>query len=114
MSAKKFPEERRILITQMKRFDYGKEMIARALTPISFVIAVFTLLKVYNISFTLMQIAAVSAVGIFVMFLIGFVWDKLGMIEEEIEYGNERNRFVKVLLKKTWLKKLKKSKIVDD
>ena len=110
--SKKFPEERRVLITQLKRFDYVKEQVNRIIAPISFVLAVFTLLKVYGVSFTTMQITLAALLTIIAILVVGIVWDKLGMIEEEIEYANERNRFVKAMLKKSWLKKLKKSKIV--
>ena len=108
---KKFPEERRFLITQLKRFDFGKEQVNRILAPISFVIAAFTLLKVYEISFTVHQIFIASAIAVGIMFVIGLAWDKLGMIEEEIEYINERNRFVRVMLKKNWIRKLSKATI---
>jgi len=108
---KKFPEERRFLITQLKRFDFGKEQVNRILAPISFVIAAFTLLKVYEISFTVHQIFIASAIAVGIMFVIGLAWDKLGMIEEEIEYNNEHNRFVKAMLKNSWKKKLDRAKI---
>lgn len=110
---KKFAEERRLLITQLKRFDYGKEQVNRLIAPVSFVLVVFTLLKVYGISFTTAQMGFAALLTIVAIFFAGIIWDKLGMIEEEIEYTNERNRFVKAMLKKAWLKKLKKSKIVD-
>ena len=77
---KKFPEERRWLITQLKRFDFGKEQVNRILAPISFVIAAFTLLKVYEISFTANQIFVASAIAVGIMFVIGLAWDKLGLI----------------------------------
>ncbi len=109
---RKFPEERKQLITQLKRFDYGHELAHRLLAPVSFIIAVFTLLKVYEISFTAAQILGASLVAVLLMFAAGFAWDKLGMIEEEIEYSNERNRFVKALLRKAWLKKLDGARIV--
>jgi signal transduction histidine kinase len=108
---KNFPEERRWLITQLKRFDYGKEQINRIIAPVSFVIAVFTLFKVYDISFTANQIFFVSAIAVGIIFAIGLVWDWFGMIEEEIEYANERNRFVKAMLKHSWRKKLERAKI---
>ncbi|HIJ97616.1 TPA: hypothetical protein H1009_00855 [archaeon] len=109
---KKFPEERRWLITQLKRFDFGKEQVNRILAPISFVIAAFTLLKVYEISFTANQIFVASAIAVGIMFVIGLAWDKLGLIEEEIEYNNEHNRFVKAMLKTAWRKKLERARIV--
>lgn len=108
---KGFPEERRALITQLKRFDYGKEQINRILAPVSFVIAVFTLLKVYGISFAGKEIFLASLAAIALIFVAGLIWDKLGLIEEEIEYVNERNRFVKAMLKKKWLSKLDHAKI---
>lgn len=108
---KKFTEERRALVTQLKRFDYGKEQINRVLAPVSFAIAVFTLLKVYDVSFTLQQIIGLSASTVIAIYVIGYAWDYLGFVEEEIEYGNERNRFVRAVLKKKWLKKLDGAKI---
>lgn len=108
---KRFSEERRLLVTQLKRFDYGKEQINRIIAPVSFVIAMFTLLKVYDVAFTVKQIVFASLVAILFIFLVGFVWDRLGMIEEEIEYLNERNRFVKAMLKNAWLKKLQRARI---
>lgn len=108
---RQFPEKRRQLITQLKRFDYGREQISRLIAPLSFIIAIFTLLKVYNISFTSTQILLASLAAVLVMFVIGFVWDNLGMVEEEIEYANERNRFVKAMLKHAWLNKLRGAKI---
>lgn len=112
MRKKKFSEERRALITHLKRFDYGKEQVNRVIAPTAFVLSVFTLLKVYGISFTTMQIIVAILFAVAVIYLIGVMWDRLGMIEEEIEYGNERNRFVKALLKRSWLRKLRKSEIV--
>jgi hypothetical protein len=108
---KRFPEERRYLITQLKRFDYGHALAHRLLAPISFILAMFTLLKVYGISFTAAQILLAGLAAVFLMFLAGLIWDRCGMIEEEIEYANERNRFVKAMLKKTWLKKLDGARI---
>ncbi len=108
---KKFPEERRWLITQLKRFDYGKEQVNRIIAPVSFVVAMFTLLKVYEISFTANQIFFASAIAVGVIFVIGLAWDWFGLIEEEIEYVNERNRFVKAMLKNSWKKKLERAKI---
>lgn len=113
---KKFADKRHFLITQIKRFDYGKDLIGRVLSPISFVIAFFTLLKVYNISLTFEFMAITITAAVVFMFFLGYVWDRLGFVEEEIEYGNERNRFVKAVLdkmdhKKGWMKLLKKSRI---
>ena len=113
---KKFADERRFLITQVKRFDYGRELLSRIIAPISFVIAVFTLLKVYNISLTLNNMIIIVALAIISMFVLGYVWDALGFVEEEIEYTNERNRFVKAMIEhmgkqKPWVKLLRKSRI---
>lgn len=99
------------MITQLKRFDYGKEQVNRIIAPVSFVIAAFTLMKVYEISFTAQQIFIASAIAVGAMFVIGLAWDWFGLIEEEIEYGNERNRFVKAMLKNSWKRKLDKAKI---
>ena len=113
---KKFVDERRFLITQMRRFDYGREFISRIIAPVSFVISIFTLLKVYDISFTFEIIGLILLASIGFMFVIGYAYDKLGFVEEEIEYNNERNRFVKAVLqrmdhKRQWVKLLRKSRI---
>ena len=111
-------DRRKILITQLLRFDYGKVLIHRVLAPVSFVLSLFTLLKVYNLSFGFSHMVLLAAVTIAAMFILGFIWDKGGFVEEEIEYTNERNRFVHVMLdgnkrtRKQWLKKLQKAKIV--
>jgi len=105
---------RKFLVTQLKRFDYGKEQMNRVIAPISFILSIFTLMKVYGVSFTTGQIFLASLVAIFTIFFAGILWDKMGLVEEEIEYTNERNRFVKAMLKNSWLKKLNTSKINDD
>ena len=112
----KFADERHFLITQIKRFDYGRDLIGRVIAPVSFVIAIFTLLKVYNISLTFKFMAIVVSAAVVFMFCIGYFWDRLGFVEEEIEYQNERNRFVKAVLdkmdhRKGWMKLLRKSRI---
>ncbi len=113
---KKFLDERRFLITQMRRFDYGREFIGRIIAPVSFVISVFTLLKVYDIGFTFEIIGIIILAAVGFMFLLGYFWDRLGFVEEEIEYNNERNRFVKAVLqrmdhKKQWVGLLRKERI---
>ncbi len=113
---KKFLDERRFVITQMRRFDYGREFISRIIAPVSFVISVFTLLKVYDIGFTFETIGIIIAAAVVFMFALGYAYDRLGFVEEEIEYNNERNRFVKAVLqrmdhKKQWVGLLRKSRI---
>ena len=115
-SKKKFADGRRFTITQMRRFDYGREFIGRIIAPVSFVISIFTLLKVYDISFTFETIGIIIGAAVVFIFTIGYLWDKLGFVEEEIEYNNERNRFVKAMLehmdgKRPWIKLLRKSRI---
>jgi len=113
---KKFADERRFAITQMRRFDYGREVISRVIAPISFVVSIFTLLKVYDIGFTFETIGIIIGAAVIFMFGLGYAYDKLGFVEEEIEYNNERNRFVKAVLqridhKKQWVKLLRKERI---
>ncbi len=108
-------DKKRLIITQLKRFDYGKNQMNRVLAPIAFVMSFFTLLKVYDISFDFGVIGSLVAVSVVLLFFVGYAWDKSGLVEEEIEYHNERNRFVKAVLEskyhKAWLKYLKKSRI---
>ncbi len=108
-------DAKRLLITQLKRFDYGREQMGRIIAPVSFVIAIFTLLKVYNISFEFQVIGSLITVSVVLLFFVGYVWDRSGLVEEEIEYGNERNRFVRAVLEsryhRAWLKYLQQSKI---
>jgi len=98
-------------ITQLKRFEYGHIQFTRILSPISFVIAGLTLLKVYEISFSVKQIATLAFGALIGMYTLGLIWDKTGLVEEEIEYINERNRFVRAMLKGGWMRKLSKATI---
>jgi len=102
---------KRSLITQLKRLDYGHIQFTRLLAPISFVMAGLTLLKVYELSFTIEQIIMLAGGALASMYIIGLIWDNTGLVEEEIEYINERNRFVRVMLKKNWIRKLSKATI---
>ena len=112
---KKHYEKSRFVITQLKRFDYGREQMNRMVAPISFVLSLFTLLKVYNVAFTFDIIITFILVSIILLFFVGYIWDRSGLVEEEIEYGNERNRFVRAILEskyhKAWLNHLQKAKI---
>ncbi|MEK6923173.1 MAG: hypothetical protein AABW84_00545 [Nanoarchaeota archaeon] len=103
--------EKKILITQLKRLDYGHIQFTRMLSPISFVMAGLTLMKVYDISFAIEQIVILIVGALAAMYITGLIWDKTGLVEEEIEYFNERNRFVKAVLKNGWINKLSKATI---
>jgi len=102
---------KRALITQLKRLDYGHIQFTRLLAPVSFVMAGITLLKVYEISLTVEQILMLSGSALVSMYIVGLIWDNTGLVEEEIEYINERNRFVRAVLKGGWIRKLSKATI---
>ena len=102
---------KKTLIAQLKRLDYGHIQFTRLLAPISFVMAGLTLLKVYELSFTIEQIIMLAGGALASMYIIGLIWDNTGLVEEEIEYINERNRFVRAVLKGGWMRKLSKATI---
>ena len=102
---------KRALITQLKRLDYGHIQFTRLLAPVSFVMAGITLFKVYEISLTVEQISMLAGSALVSMYVVGLIWDNTGLVEEEIEYINERNRFVRAVLKGGWIRKLSKATI---
>lgn len=102
---------KRNLITQLRRLDYGHIQFTRILAPLSFVMAGLTLLKVYEIDFSTEQILILAGGATAAMYITGLVWDISGLVEEEIENYNERNRFVRAMLRGGWMKKLSKATI---
>jgi hypothetical protein len=85
------------IVKVLKLWDLGVSKIFGRIYGVITFLSLITLLKVYDISFSLVQIFAIVIVLVFLIFVSGVVYDHLGFWREEQKWDSDRNEyFVKI------------------
>jgi hypothetical protein len=100
-----------LMIREKNRMHKGIGETNAIRYPIQFVFILAIFAKQYLIGWSMAFYITLGILGVFALWLVGFVWDVFRLYHVENEFSNRRNKFVKEM--RTWRKNQAKKESVE-